>query len=134
MLNSKGVPGAAAALLVASLLLPALGGAPASAQVGNASLVTQDICGECHGFEQVSSKGKSRFGWNLAVWRMEAVHGCSIDEGEREAVLDHLAENYPRREGAPSRDLMEYVFGAVVLLLAVSAASLWFSLKRRREG
>jgi len=117
---------AALTLLAITVTVPA----PAAAQLDDEA-VTRDNCNDCHSFNRVEAKGKSRFGWGLSVWRMEAVHGCDLGDGEREQVPDYLAENYPRRDGEPSRDLAEYFFAGTFLVLALIVVNLVLVYRRR---
>ena len=62
------------------------------ASVDGETLV-QERCTKCHGLERVTGVQKEREGWEQTVDRMIA-KGAELDESEKAAVIEYLAEAY----------------------------------------
>lgn len=65
--------------------------APPSSADGEA--LVQGRCTACHGLERVTGTQKEREGWEQTVERMIA-KGAELDESEKAAVIEYLAETY----------------------------------------
>jgi cytochrome c5 len=86
--------------LVLTLVLAACGGAQkeAAPAAGEAALdgkaLAEERCVKCHDYGRVEVAKKGLDGWKATVARM-VDHGAELNEGEQQAVVDHLAEAYP---------------------------------------
>ena len=54
----------------------------------------EERCRACHSLSQITTGSKSAEGWETAVDRM-IVRGARLDDLEREALIEYLAETYP---------------------------------------
>lgn len=61
-------------------------------ELDGAALV-QDRCSQCHDVSRVTNARYTRAEWETTVERM-LEKGATLNEAERAAVIDHLAENY----------------------------------------
>ena len=55
--------------------------------------LVQERCTACHGLDRVTGAQKDREGWGQTVDRMIA-KGTELDESEKAAVIEYLAETY----------------------------------------
>ena len=53
-----------------------------------------DRCRACHSLGQITTSSKRAEGWETAVDRM-ILRGARLDDLEREALIQYLAETYP---------------------------------------
>jgi hypothetical protein len=83
-------------LLVLGLVLAACGGAqePAAGSDLDGKALVEERCTECHNLQTVTSAKKSRDGWTSNVERMIG-KGARLNDAEKAAVIDYLAEAYP---------------------------------------
>jgi hypothetical protein len=80
-------------LLLLSLLLAACGGQDPPAQLDGQALA-EERCGVCHDYQRVESAAKSADAWASTVDRM-IERGAQLNDAERQAVIDYLAEAHP---------------------------------------
>ncbi len=90
----------AAFVLVAALAFPVAGcsssepDAPSNGVEASAEELTKEKCGgSCHGFDRVEPVKKGRSAWADTVERMEG-YGLDLTDGERDSIVDYLAENH----------------------------------------
>ena len=87
--------------LLLTLVLVACGAAneeaaPAAAPAAlDGKALVQERCTQCHDLKRVETAKKTRDEWKTNVERMVSL-GAQLDEGEQEAVIDYLAETYPK--------------------------------------
>ena len=87
--------------LLLTLVLVACGAAkeeaaPAAAPAGlDGKALVEERCIQCHDLRRVESAKKTRDEWKANVERMVSL-GAELDEAEQEAVIDYLAETYPK--------------------------------------
>jgi mono/diheme cytochrome c family protein len=82
-------------LLVTTILALACG-SPADQgqqQAEQGQQLVETRCAECHTLDRVTAASKSQQEWADTVDRM-IERGASLDEQERESVIDYLAENH----------------------------------------
>ncbi|MBZ2185168.1 MAG: pyrroloquinoline quinone-dependent dehydrogenase [Bryobacter sp.] len=60
---------------------------------------TQKLCSRCHGMEQTVSLRQGKAGWTETITKMVNL-GVTGSDGELAKVLEYLAKNYGRRDGA----------------------------------
>ena len=70
------------------------GGGEAPASLDGKAL-TEERCTKCHDLKRVESAQKTRDEWQANVERMVGL-GAELDEDEQQAVIDYLAETYPK--------------------------------------
>lgn len=90
----------AALALMAALAIPVAGcsgdadtPANGSESLSGESLAKDKCGGSCHGFDRVEPVTKKRSEWKKTVERMEG-YGLELTDGERDKIVDYLAENY----------------------------------------
>jgi hypothetical protein len=99
MTKTRLLIGSAVLLLVLGTVLSACGGAKepapgeAPADLDGKALI-EERCTVCHNLQTVTSASKSREGWVSNVERMIG-KGAQLNDAEKEAVVDYLAEAYP---------------------------------------
>lgn len=94
--------GSLVVIFVLGLVLAACGGAeePAPGTEGeqpgalDGQALVEERCSQCHNLQTVTSANKSRDAWQSTVERM-IEKGARLNEAEKEAVIDYLAEAYP---------------------------------------
>jgi cytochrome c5 len=64
-----------------------------SGTLDGATLV-QERCTQCHTLDRVKAKSESRANWAMIVDQMIA-NGASLNDQEKQAVIDYLAAEYP---------------------------------------
>ena len=57
--------------------------------------LVEERCAKCHDLKRVESATKTREEWTANVERMVS-QGAELDEAEQQAVIDYLAETYPK--------------------------------------
>jgi hypothetical protein len=57
--------------------------------------LTEERCTKCHDLTRVESAEKASEEWQATVERMVGL-GAELDEAEQQAVIDYLAETYPK--------------------------------------
>jgi len=57
--------------------------------------LTEESCTACHDLQRVESATKTSEEWKATVERM-VDHGAKLDDAEQQAVIDYLAETYPK--------------------------------------
>ena len=70
---------------------PAEPGAPAL----DGKALAEERCSACHGWDRVTSAEKSADEWKANVERMVA-KGAELNAAEQQAVIDYLAEAFPK--------------------------------------
>ena len=81
------------ALVLASVLV-ACGGAKEEAALDGKALV-EARCTTCHDLKRVTAAQKTSDEWKATVGRMVSL-GAELNEVEQKAVIDYLAEAYPK--------------------------------------
>ena len=90
------------ALVVASVLAACGGAQKESAPAGggeaaglDGKALVQERCSTCHDLKRVEAAKKTPEEWRANVERMVSL-GAQLDEAEQAAVIDYLAEAYPK--------------------------------------
>ena len=79
-------------LLLASLVTITLVACGGDSSDGETLL--KERCRECHSLDRITTSSKSAEGWETNVDRM-ILRGASLDDLEREALIQYLTETYP---------------------------------------
>ncbi len=74
---------------------PGSGGQEQAPAALDGQALTEDRCTACHDLKRVESAKKTREEWEANVKRM-VDQGAELDEAEQQAVIDYLAETYPK--------------------------------------
>ena len=57
--------------------------------------LTEERCSVCHDLERVTAAQKTQEEWKATVERMVA-NGAELNQAEQDAVIQYLAETYPK--------------------------------------
>jgi hypothetical protein len=74
---------------------PGSGGQEDASAALDGKALTEGRCTKCHDLKRVESATKTRDEWKANVERMVDL-GAELDEAEQQAVIDYLAETYPK--------------------------------------
>jgi hypothetical protein len=74
---------------------PGSGGQEQAPAALDGKALTEERCTKCHDLKRVESAKKTREEWQANVERMVGL-GAELDEAEQQAVIDYLAETYPK--------------------------------------
>jgi cytochrome c5 len=80
--------------LVLGLVLAACGGGEEPAADLDGKALVEERCTVCHNLQTITGAKKSRDGWQSNVERM-IDKGAQLNDAEKAAVIDYLAEAYP---------------------------------------
>ena len=96
MTRTRIVLGSVVLLLVLGLFLAACGGAeePRQGAERDGKALVEERCTQCHALSTVTGAKYSRDGWQSTVERMIG-KGARLNDVEKAAVIDYLAEAYP---------------------------------------
>jgi len=92
---------AAALILLLSTLLAACGstnqqdGGQSTPSALDSKTLVEERCIKCHGLDQVENTSKTREEWETTVKRMVS-KGADLSAEEQAAVVEYLAETYPK--------------------------------------
>ena len=74
---------------------PGAGGQGEAPAALDGKALTEERCTKCHDLKRVESTSKTSEEWKATVVRM-LDHGAELDDAEQQAVIDYLAETYPK--------------------------------------
>jgi mono/diheme cytochrome c family protein len=85
-------------VLLGSILLAACGGSKGeegSLTMLNGKALVEERCSVCHNLGRIKAAQKTQEEWKATVKRMLA-NGAKLNQAEQEAVIEYLAEAYPK--------------------------------------